>query len=112
MEQAIVTIKPLVLAIAATLVSGSALADSFNFRPIDSSAPADFWTREAPWKLPQGYSQKVVSDESSLNIYDNGRDDWHDMNTVNETGSKAGHYMYRTHEVRGQAAPSQSIWTP
>jgi hypothetical protein len=43
----------------------------------------------------------VVSDESALNIYDGGRDDWHDMNTVNETGKHAGRYLYRTHEVRG-----------
>jgi len=55
-----------------------------------------------------------LSDESDLNIYTNTTfedrtvdppelqsNDWHDMNTVNETGPVAGRYMYRTHEVRG-----------
>ncbi|MGR9073443.1 MAG: alkaline phosphatase PhoX, partial [Gammaproteobacteria bacterium] len=87
---------------AAALVSGTAMAESFNFKPIDSSVEADFWTQQAPWKLPKGFVQKVVSDESDLNIYDNGRDDWNDMNTVNETGNKPGKYLYRTHEVRDQ----------
>lgn len=92
-------------AIAATLtVSNVVHADdrnnSFNFKPIDSSANADDWDATAPWKLPKGYTQTVVSDETSLNIYDGGRDDWHDMNTVNETGPLAGRFMYRTHELR------------
>ncbi|MGD8619456.1 MAG: DUF839 domain-containing protein [Gammaproteobacteria bacterium] len=94
--------KLIVSAVSAALFSGAALAGPFNFQPIDSSAPEDFWTAQAPWKLPKGYSQKVVSDESNLNIYDGGRDDWHDMNTVNETGKKTGQFLYRTHEVRGQ----------
>ena len=72
----------------------------FNFKPIDSSANADDWNAAAPWKLPKGYTQTIVSDETDLNIYDGGRDDWHDMNTVNETGSMAGRFMYRTHELR------------
>ena len=44
----------------------------------------------------------MVSGETQLNIYDGGRDDWNDMNTVNETGRQAGRYLYRTHEVRDQ----------
>ncbi|MGB5541195.1 MAG: hypothetical protein WBO37_13970, partial [Gammaproteobacteria bacterium] len=90
---------------AAILCSGTAAADGnhgFNFKPIDSSADSSNWDPSAPWKLPPGFEQAVVSDESELNIYDGGRDDWHDMNTVNETGKQAGRYMYRTHEVRGQ----------
>ncbi|WP_455207616.1 alkaline phosphatase PhoX [Kaarinaea lacus] len=78
-------------------------AGRFKFEPIDSSASSADWNPAAPWKLPRGFEQKVVSNETSLNIYDVGRDDWHDMNTVNETGKMAGRYMYRTHEVRGQA---------
>ena len=89
---------------AAISVSGPAISDgnvnSFNFKPIDQSANADDWNPAAPWKLPRGYTQSVVSDETALNIYDGGRDDWHDMNTVNETGPRAGRYMYRTHELR------------
>ncbi len=73
---------------------------SFNFKPIDSSANAADWDATAPWKLPKGYTQNVVSDETDLNIYDGGRDDWPDMNTVNETGPMAGRFLYRTHELR------------
>lgn len=84
--------------------TGTAIAGGnhgFNFRPIDASADSTDWNPAAPWKLPRGFDQSVVSDESSLNIYDAGRDDWHDMNTVNETGVQAGRYLYTTHEVRG-----------
>jgi hypothetical protein len=100
--------KLLVISIAAALTgslafTGSVIADkkSFNFKPIDSSASSADWNPAAPWKLPKGFEQHVVSDETELNIYDGGRDDWHDMNTVNETGKMAGRFMYRTHEVRG-----------
>lgn len=97
---------------AALAISGAAHADdhgkherhdkknTFKFKPIDSSANAADWDAAAPWKLPKGYTQKVVSDETALNVYDGGRDDWHDMNTVNETGPMAGRFMYRTHELR------------
>ncbi|RRQ23075.1 DUF839 domain-containing protein [Thiohalobacter thiocyanaticus] len=96
----------LACAVATVLVSGTALADDkghhgFNFKPLDESANAADWNPAAPWKLPMGFTQAVVSDETDLNIYDGGRDDWHDMNTVNETGPMAGRFMYRTHEVRG-----------
>ena len=92
---------------AVIFVSGSAIADkyknednNFNFKAIDQSANAGDWNASAPWKLPKGFTQTVVSSESDLNIYPAGRDDWNDMNTVNETGKMAGRYMYRTHEVR------------
>jgi hypothetical protein len=70
----------------------------FGFKPIDSSA-AD-WNSTSPWKNPKGYKQYVVSDETAVNIYDGGRDDWHDMNTVNEISAKAGRLLYRKHELR------------
>ena len=89
---------------AALAFSVSAHADhinnSFNFKPIKKSANAADWNASAPWKLPEGFTQTVVSDESDLNIYPQGRNDWHDMNVVNETGPSAGRYLYRTHEVR------------
>jgi len=75
----------------------------FNFKPLTESANSANWNPAAPWKLPEGFTQTVVVNESSLNIYDAGRNDWNDMNTVNETGLHAGRYMYRTHEVRGGA---------
>ncbi|MES9833046.1 MAG: alkaline phosphatase PhoX [Candidatus Thiodiazotropha sp. DIVDIV] len=96
--------KLLSIAIAATIaISGSVVAGgikSHNFKPLDESANSADWDPAAPWKVPKGFKQWVVSDETNLNIYDNGRDDWHDMNTVNETGPKKGRFMYRTHELR------------
>ncbi|ALP52488.1 hypothetical protein Tel_04620 [Candidatus Tenderia electrophaga] len=94
------------VATVAMAMAGAAMADKglggpFHFKPINESAASADWDPSAPFKLPKGYKQFVVSDETDLNIYDGGRDDWHDMNTVNETGPMAGRFMYRTHEVRG-----------
>lgn len=72
----------------------------FGFQPIPQSADASTWDETRPFVIPEGFSQSVVSDESNLNIYDDGIDDWNDMNTVNENGKFAGRYLYRTHEVR------------
>lgn len=88
------------IAVSAALFSGAAAAGGFNFKAIDSSASDDMWTIEAPWKIPNGFSQSIVKDETDLNIYGGGRNDWHDMNTVNETGKKTGRFMYTTHELR------------
>lgn len=88
---------------AALCFTGHAVADehsNFNFKPIETSANSADWDPTAPWIIPNGFTQTVVSDETDLNIYDGGRDDWHDMNTVNETGRMAGRFMYRTHELR------------
>lgn len=74
--------------------------NSFKFKAIDESANAADWNPAAPWKLPKRFTQSVVSDETALNIFDGGRDDWHDMNTVNESGPMAGRFLYRTHELR------------
>jgi len=95
----------LILAITAAIALPTAVhadkkENTFGFKEIDSSANTADWNSAAPWKLPKNFSQTVVSDETDLNIYDGGRDDWHDMNTVNETGPMAGRFMYRTHELR------------
>lgn len=95
-------------ALSTTMAMGVANADSKNhkfssFKALDESASAADWDATAPWKLPAGFTQRVVADETALNIYDGGRDDWHDMNVVNETGPMAGRFLYRTHEVRGVA---------
>ncbi|HED16328.1 MAG TPA: DUF839 domain-containing protein [Gammaproteobacteria bacterium] len=79
----------------------SSHAVKFGFKTIDSSASTVGWDTTAPWKLPEGFTQSIVTDETVLNIYDNGRDDWPDMSITNETGVEAGRYLYRTHEVRG-----------
>jgi|GEM_PF-6805310 len=85
---------------AATVASHASGYHSFNFKSLNASANTADWDVSAPWELPQGFSQSVVSDETGLNIYPDGRANWHDMNVVNETGSQAGRFMYRTHEVR------------
>lgn len=76
---------------------------SFTFQSLDSSANSENWNPRAPWKLPVGFTQSIISDETMLNIYDDGRNDWNDMNTSNETGYKAGRFIYRTHELRSPA---------
>lgn len=75
------------------------------FQPIAGSAygrenDADIDT--LPFLIPEGYQQRVVSSERDLDLYVGS--DMLDMNTVNETGTQAGRYLYRTHEVRPGAA--------
>ena len=96
----------LVAAFAANVHAGSVVNGPMSFNPIAASAYAEVTTdpvilNSEPWVIPQGYVQTIVSDETDLDIY--VANDWHDMNTVNETGKQAGRYMYRTHEVRGGA---------
>jgi hypothetical protein len=89
------------------LAAPPAVNGSFSFDPIAGSAAgngSDF-DADAPWIIPDGFSQSIVSDETDLDIYldptdDGNSNDWNDMNTVNETGQQAGRYLYRTHEVR------------
>jgi hypothetical protein len=106
--------KTLIAAALATAFTSTAFADDHRhgpmaFDPIPGTAYAETTTDPAilnsePWIIPNGFTQKIISDESDLNIYQNGDGsevaDWPDMNTVNETGKHAGRYMYRTHEVR------------
>lgn len=91
------------LAVTTPVLAEKMSSGPFGFEPLTESANKDNWNPQAPWKIPAGFTQSVVSGESALNIYDEGRDDWHDMNTVNETGKMVGRYLYRTHEVRGAA---------
>lgn len=73
---------------------------NIHFKALSESANSANWNPAAPWVLAEGFRQKLIADESALNIYDGGRNDWHDMNTVNESGLDAGRYLYRTHEIR------------
>lgn len=95
-----VLVASIAFAASAAAYAGNHHSSYFGFKAIDSSADTADWNPAAPWKLPKGFTQSVVSDETTLNIYDGGRDDWHDMNTVNETGNMAGRFLYRTHELR------------
>jgi hypothetical protein len=91
--------------------ASSEMSGPMAFDPIESSAYAELTTdpgilTDAPWKLPEGYRQYIVSDENDLDIYPAfacarfPKADWPDMNTVNESKKHAGRYLYRTHEVR------------
>lgn len=94
--------KVLVWILVSFLAGGTAWALGFH-ETLDSSADPAAWRPSAPWKLPRGYTQTLVSGEADLNIYDAGRNDMNDMLTVNESGPMAGRFLYRTHEV--PAAP-------
>lgn len=99
-------VLPKALLLATVMMSGTVVfADgskvSFaNFKAIAESASSKDWNPAAPWLIPEGFRQTLVSDESALNIYPDGVSDWYDMNAVNESGPRAGRYLYRTHEVR------------
>lgn len=80
-----------------------------KFKPIAASAYQQTTTDQLilnsePWVIPGGFTQRIISDESNLDIYP-GASDWNDMNTINETGKYAGQYLYRTHEVRPSIGP-------
>jgi secreted PhoX family phosphatase len=89
------------LAVVALGVSAPAYAAGgpMSFQPIEGTpyddASAD-WIE--PFVIPEGFTQNLVVDETTLDIYP-GEDDLTDMNTVNETGPEVGRYLYRTHEV-------------
>ena len=85
------------------LALNSPLSADFSFTPLTSSAwqemtadPDVLHTR--PLKLPAGFSQRILSDETHLDIYRGN--DWTDMQVLNEGGTDTGRYLYRTHEVR------------
>lgn len=91
---AILAMRAMAGAIAETPLRGP-----FDFGTLTLSADTEKWDRASPWKLPPGFRQTVVADERALNIYNRGRDDWHDMLASNESGAEPGRYLYRTHEV-------------
>lgn len=94
----------LLAASSSPVLAGSPAMRPMSFEPIAGSAYGrenDPDVATAPWVIPRGYVQTIVSDETRLDIYVGN--DWYDMNTVNETGPHAGRYLYRTHEVRPAA---------
>jgi hypothetical protein len=100
-----------VVAAAATIaisVSAAAAVDGpMGFEPIPGSAygqASSTW--DVPFIVPDGFEQTLVADETTLNIYGGNIDDLTDMNTVNETGIRAGRYLYRTHEVGSNGSVS------
>lgn len=95
------------LAVAGLAGAANAANGPMAFDPIDGSAysqQSTDWTE--PLVAPEGFTQRMVADETVLDIYGDGTDDLADMNTVNETGRQAGRYLYRTHEVGSNGALS------
>jgi len=117
--------------LSSTLITGVACAGKgsqtgpFAFSPIAGSAYNAAHNPAQPWVIPMGFEQELISGEGDLDIYNsedtdptfdpdgknvNGEgyvntfyNDWHDMNTVNESGPHTGRFLFRTHEVRGVA---------
>ena len=91
-------------AIPAALAGGTFIKGDFGFDPIDESAVVGSLPQDAPFVLPEGFSQEVVWDEKGL--FSSGPDFYStqacvpDMHQSNETGKWAGRFLYRTHEVR------------
>src|SRR5665811_238351 len=96
-------------ALSAIILLGFAAAANaangpISFDPIAGSAygqASSDWS--VPYIVPEGYTQTLVKDETVLDVYP-GVDDLHDMNTQNETGPRAGRYMYNTYEVGSNGA--------
>lgn len=93
------------LALAAGLVAAAAATAGetvtkgpFQFTPLAASTPCTAGGDPVePLVLPEGYAQTVIAAEPEF-------PDLPDMNTLNETGSQAGRYLYRTHETDANGA--------
>ena len=79
----------------AVVASSSAVHGPFKFDPIPASAVLSSQPANAPFVLPDGFSQYIIETELS----DPDFHDLPDMNQVNEQGKHVGRYLYRTHEV-------------
>ena len=88
------------LSIATLAQSGaSPVQGPFQFEPLPASSACDSggvgaYPAEQPFVLPPGFIQTVVAREG-----DGGSTDNWDMNTLNETGTRAGRLLYRSHET-------------
>ncbi len=89
------------MSIAALAQSDSSpVRGPFQFEPLPASAACTVggvgaFPAEQPFVLPPGFVQTVIAREG-----DGGATDNWDMNTLNETGPRAGRLLYRTHETR------------
>jgi hypothetical protein len=78
---------------------GSPVRGPFRFQPLATSTACDAggagaYPAEQPFVLPPGFIQTVIAREG-----DGGSTNNWDMNTLNETGRRAGQLLYRTHET-------------
>lgn len=84
-----------------------AVKGPFRFQPIAQSAVCTVagGDKSQPFVLPDGFAQTTIAKEPDF-------PNLPDMNTLNETGRDAGRYLYRPHEVGGNAAVSVTdLWT-
>lgn len=88
-----VLISAMVAAIALSGHADEKLYGNLTFQLLKESANVVGWAQSAPWKLPERDFQRQVSDEFDFKIYSDNQDEWHDMNTVNETIPYAGCFM-------------------
>lgn len=103
--------QPAALAAAprATALASSGVGPFSTFEPLASAAscglvapPATLagFATYAPFLLPDGYAQRIVTTERDAGLFGLGKGvDNFDMLTLNETGPQAGRFLYRTHEV-------------
>ncbi len=106
MRKSIAGITAAITAVALFVAVAAAVNGPMGFDPIAGSAygqASDTWTE--PFVVPEGFTQTLVKDETTFDIYP-GVDDLTDMNTVNENGIRAGRFLYRTHEVGSNGAVS------
>ena len=105
---------------ATTSSAGALIAPAFsasgnqfgNFDPLSTSAacvtpPATLagFAAYQPFVLPAGYAQRILADEvTDFGPVAGSGANLPDMNTLNETGTEAGRYLYRTHEVGSNGA--------
>ena len=88
-----------------------AIGGPFSFEPLSVSALPGSKPVCAPLALPEGFTQTVIGEGTGVcggvafDIYP-GISDLTDMNTVNETGTQVGRYLYRTHEVGANGSVS------
>src|SRR6185295_5297860 len=72
---------------------------SFRFEPLPASAVCTAGRPDdQQFLLPPGFVQRVIAREG-----DGGSIDEWDQNTLNETGPRAGRFLYRAHEVSRNA---------
>ena len=83
---------------------GGAIRGPLRFTPLTDSVAVGSLPEDAPFAIPDGFTQTVIWDERGL--FSNGgdvypvRNDWPDMNQINARGKFAGRYLYTSHEVR------------
>lgn len=94
----VATVSPAVVTAHDKGDRGDAGSGAFKFTPVAASAACTPGGNPAqPFVLPAGFTQTTFASEPQF-------PDLPDMNTLNETGPRAGRFLYRSHEVSGNGA--------